>query len=533
MQTRSQPIQSPWAIVARTRVTCAAITSAMLALGCVRESPPPASTLVRVVAQEDSVPGVSLFLADGMAEEIGDALARTPGVRTVVRRRAHVSIAPDSLQGVITAESAPHASEPEYTLTLSAAYALGRDTLTPMRVRLVSTLTTHDTAGPTRVAWKDSVEFPLDEFVVERGRIVYDVLQHAGAIRTASSASVDSTALPARRDAITWLEAFQGWRALHAGGKDNMEIAFLHFKRALERDSSFARAYLGLALASAEYVDMQTGPSAVADASAALRIAARSVQRARALDSGLVDAHVLAAVIQYKNASAMDADVVRGVTNARGSAAAVISLKPWSRRAMDTMRVAITLDPERAGSYAALGVAAFESGNAAAALPAAERAVALDQNNVRWRALRMLAHVQLRNHAAAFVDCVTFAGSGGLCAVLWSDSTASVERARIISAALARSAGTSEGTSIVPLLEGVLCPSRTVVGARVVRAGDSAAPDLASEINARVFAVQAEVMQSNYPLAEGWSRMGWTRAFRGDAAWMAYVRERAMPDGRR
>ena len=378
---------------------------AALVVGCAHEAPAPRFIAVRVVAHEDSVPGVALFLADGIAEEIGDALSRVPGVRTMVRLRSAARAADT---GAAEGERVNSNEEPPYTLTLSASYAVtavGQNAPGAMRIRLVSTLTER---AARAAAWTDTVEFPLTSFAAERRRVVDGVRSAL----LSTPAQRDTAMVLDSPDATTWLEVFQGWRAVHDGGQDNLEIA--HFKRALAHDTTLARAYVGLALASAEYVDMQTTGAA----DAALRIAARSVQRARALDSGLVDAHVLAAVIQIRNASAVDADIVRALAGSSGSPAAAVTYAAWSRNAMGALRGATALDAERAGSHAALALAAIEAGDTATAAAASLRAMQLAPANVRWRAMHMLARVMAGNFVDAFADCVVVAGSNAACAAL-------------------------------------------------------------------------------------------------------------------
>ena len=503
----------------RVRNVMKALFAAMVA-GCANEAPTPRFIAVRVVAHEDSVPGVALFLADGIADEIGDALSRVPGVRTMVRLR---SAARPADTGAAEGERVDSNEEPSYTLTLSASYAVtavGQNDPGAMRIRLVSTLTER---AARAAAWTDTVEFPLTRFAAE-GRRVVDGVRSA---LLSTSAQRDTAMVLDSPDATTWLEAFQGWRAVHDGGQDNLEIAFLHFKRALARDTTLARAYLGLALASAEYVDMQTTGAA----DAALRIAARSVQRARVLDTGLVDAHVLAAVIQIRNASAVDADIVRALAGSPGSPAAAITYAAWSRNAMGALRAATVLDAERAGSHAALALAAIEAGDTATATAASLRAMQLAPANVRWRAVHMMARVMAGNFVDAFADCVVVAGSDAACAALWSDSTAVEERARILRASWARSRGTSEGTNVVPVLEAALWPLR-----HAARAADaptstpanehSRLDDAANAMTARAMRAAESAPATSYPLMILLSQRNWTTPFRDGLAWKAYVRAR-------
>ena len=503
------------------RSTCVIGLLAAMVLGCARDVPAPRLIPVHVVAHEDSVPGVALFLADGIAEEIGDALSRVEGVRTIVHLRSADRVAGT---GAADGERVDSAAVPAYALTLSASYAVaavGDNDSAAMRVRLVSTLTQRT---ETAAAWKDSVEFPLASFAAERRRVVDGV----STALLPERARRDSAMVLHAPDATTWLEAFQGWRAVHDGGQDNMEIAFLHFKRALARDTTFARAYLGLALSSAEYVDMQSAGAA----DAALRIAARSVQRARALDTSLIDAHVLAAVIQIRNATVVDTDIARALAGSVGSAAAAATYAAWSRDAAGALRAASALDPARAGSHGALALAAIEAGDATSATAASMRAMQLAPGNVRWRAVHMLARVLAGSYADAFTDCVAFAGSDAACAALWSDSTGVEERARILRASWARSGGTSEGTNVVPVLEAALWPIPHTERApdapsRVSANKRRRLDDAANAMTARAMSAAEGAPPTSYPLMILLSQRNWAKPFREGVAWRAYVREMA------
>ncbi len=500
---------------------------ATMVLGCARDVPAPRRIPVHVVAHEDSVRGVARFLADGIAEEIGDALSRVQGVRTIVYLRSADRVAGT---GAADGERVDSTAVPAYTLMLAASYAVatvGENDSAAMRVRLVSALTQRNA---TAAAWADSVEFPVASFAAERRRVVDGVSTALFPAR----ARRDSAKVLRSPDATTWLEAFQGWRAVHDGGQDNMEIAFLHFKRALARDTTFARAYLGLALASAEYVDMQTAGAA----DAALRIAARSVQRARALDTGLVDAHVLAAVIQVKNASAVDADVTRALAGSPGSAAAAVTYAAWSRDAIGALRAAIALDPARAGSHGALALAAIEVGDTATATAASVRAMQLAPGNVRWRAVHMLARLLAGNYADAYAGCVQFAGSDAACAALWSDSTDVEERARILRASWAGSRGTSEGTNVVPVLEAALWPIPHTERAPEVPSSVSTnarrrLDGPANAMAARAMSAADGAPPTSYPLMILLAQRNWAEPFREGVAWRTYVRRRATQTARR
>ncbi len=221
-------------------------------------------------------------LADGLSDEIATALFRVPGLRVVSRRGA------GNYRGQRDVDPARIGRE------LGARY-LVTGTLREVNGRLVVLPKLLDATDGT-ILWSerfDRVKGDLESVRDEIARAVGDTLR--GTLGASPAASAPRGLIPHAVNPEAYTLYVLAQRALNRRGLSIQSSVDL-FRRAIELDSLYARAYSGLSLALALTPYFQsTSPEAV------VAEATRTAQRALRLDPTLAQPHIaLGLVHQYE-----------------------------------------------------------------------------------------------------------------------------------------------------------------------------------------------------------------------------------------
>ena len=139
----------------------------------------------------------------------------------------------------------------------------------------------------------------------------------------------------------------------------------------------------------------------------------------------------------------------------------------------------------------------------------------------------MLARILAHDYADAFAECEVFAGGAAACNALWSDSTNADERARILSARWAYSAGTSGGTLVVPVLVAALWPLPRAASLPPLQ-GVSDLDSAQTAMNVRALRATQDAPTTSYQSVILTARRNWIKPFRDGRDWKSYVAAHAM-----
>jgi DNA-binding SARP family transcriptional activator/TolB-like protein len=320
------------------------------------------------------------YFADGLAEEITNYLASTPGVSIIGRT------------SVLRYKKAPK-SPAEIRKELGVDYVLGGTVSwarnpEPTRVRINSSL---QRASDNSIVWNASEEGVLGDVFALQANIAEHVL-------AALNRSLREPERRARRAVPTRnLAAYQEYllgRSQWVLRTDvNIEAAIGHFERAIGMDSTFAVAYAALADAWVVYPNFwhrqDSTRNLVPSAAEAYRRADRAVRHALALDSTLVEAQAALAYVRFLTTG----DYVRALPELQ----AVVTRDPgspfarhWLRHAfaaagraeeaLAQSRMAVELDPLTPLGNTILGVDLAATGHPTEAIEALRRAIEVSPN---------------------------------------------------------------------------------------------------------------------------------------------------------
>jgi serine/threonine-protein kinase len=264
----------PAPVVARSRprwvlpvVAIAAIAVAGAgALVRSRSAAPAVSPMIAVLPLELASPDTAdAYLAQGIADEVLNALTRIPGVR-VASRLAARSLA-----------AAPVASDEArrlgVTLTLEGSVQRRGD-----RVRITAQLANVATGA---AVWSETYDRPAGELYPLQGEIAASV----AAVVRADVARDERTPAVSTRDPAAYDAYLRGHYLLARRGAGSIRNAIAYLETAVGRDSLFARAWAEIAQAYA-VLPLYTGGG-----SELLGRAEGAARRAIALDSSLAQAH--------------------------------------------------------------------------------------------------------------------------------------------------------------------------------------------------------------------------------------------------
>lgn len=271
------------------------------------------------------------YFSEGMSDELSAALGRVPGIQVASRTSTFA----------FKGESAD-VRDVGRQLRVDAVLE-GRVRRAGDRLRVTAQLT--DAVSGLSL-WADSYERQSQDVFAVQDDI-------ARSIASALQVRLAATAAPPREtrgteDLTAYDLYLRGRYHWHRRGAENLRQAIHYFERAIERDSRFARAYAGLAIAAVllpEYSD-------VADERALAQQAETAVERALALDSTIAEAYA-----------------------ARGLA----RVHSWDwRGGEEAYRAALRFDPRYATGHQWYGELLYHLGRAEESVAAMRRAAELD-----------------------------------------------------------------------------------------------------------------------------------------------------------
>ncbi|MCP5130504.1 MAG: winged helix-turn-helix domain-containing protein [Pseudomonadales bacterium] len=328
----------------------------------------------------------SAILADGLTEELIEALARNPGLRVTARNSAF------QFKG-------QNPDPRDVGRRLAVRYALeGNVSRSAQQLRIHARLINTETATEL---WDQTYNRTLvDWFSVERN-LAAEVAQTLQAVLPRGDAAV--AAPRETTSAEAHLEVLRARRLLATRSVADAEQAIEHLQQALTLDPNYAQAYARLADAILIKAESTTGLEAARPAVEPL------LEKALALDPGLGEAYAMRSMLTEDPATA-ERDLQLGLalnpSYARGyellANVQVKSLKQFEAavRSIDT---AIALDPLTPGNFHAKAGLMMEVGRWSEAAELEHRALEL---NPQFRAalLRLSMVAVFRGHFAEAID---------------------------------------------------------------------------------------------------------------------------------
>jgi eukaryotic-like serine/threonine-protein kinase len=318
------------------------------------------------VLRLDNVGGDSTneYFAAGLADELTNALARVEGLVVTPPSAAN--------DGVQDASPAVARKLGVSTLLVGSVQRAGERLR--VRVRLVSGTDGH-------VLWSNTYDKTLADVFAVQTDIADSV---AASLRLTLGPAVKArvAAASGTRNAEAYLYYLQGRYAAARYTEPDLRRSIALYKQAIERDSTFARAWAGMADAWAGLAADFVPPSE------ALPLARDGARRALALDSTLAEAHIALGNVLLSDWDADGASLAfeRAVTleptSAAGHYYAASALLPLGRvnDALGHAMTAARLEPSQSAYATAVAMVLLRTGQFDSAAATARRAFALDSS---------------------------------------------------------------------------------------------------------------------------------------------------------
>lgn len=323
------------------------------------------------------------YFADGMAEELATSLSKVPGLRVVARNSAFRSFGKQVEQ-----HEAGKVLNVDALLTGSVRRSGGQLRLT---ARLIG-------VKDESVLWADQFDREVKDVFAVQDEITRSIVGAiSGRLANPRVAGADSAAQPASARETSDLEAHDLYlRAQFHLRRRAIPLSIEYFKRAIARDSSYARAYSGLS-AALELIPYFVGHSAESVRGPAMAAA----NRALALDPSLSEAHTSLALAfehahQWKES---EREHLRAIQLDPGDAAAHVQYARYllavgnTKQAYDEARRAEALDPFSPVIASWVSYSLMRLGMVSEALAAAKRGFELDSGTAPM--INVAAHVHL------------------------------------------------------------------------------------------------------------------------------------------
>jgi len=434
----AKPTPSRWRLFGAATVVVLLVA---VALGFWKSQRAPGGAARTVVVIPFSNLGESsdAYFAEGIGEEIGNQLARIPGLQVIGRAGAR-----RYQGGTKSPQEIARELGAAYVLTGSVQWArrgaagnINGDTRVKISPALLNVETGID-------EWSDSYEESLsDVFKVQANvaeRVAAALSIKLGPAQQAAMRRPESNDMTARDAQLL------GRHFLRQRGLENLRRAVVELRRAIDRDSMYARAWAGYSEAYGllpSYFDTTSRTRASAEGK-------RAAERAVALDSLLPEAHVALARALWTNFEFKRAlQAINHAIRLDSSSALAHQQKFETLMAMgrvdegdSTIRRAIALDATVPLLHFEHFVVYAARGQLDSVLMTVDRTIALDTDGstywygIRWATLQLLGR-----HDEANMSCVTFARDAKGCAALATrlpPSPAERERALTALAAMAR-----------------------------------------------------------------------------------------------
>ncbi|HWA59000.1 MAG TPA: tetratricopeptide repeat protein, partial [Gemmatimonadales bacterium] len=368
------------------------------------------------------------YFADGMTEEIASQLARIPGMQVVARA---------SVERFRGSGRAPD----EIARDVGAAYALsgtvrwarrtggGHEGDTEVRIVPALVRSTGDHV------WGE----PFQERLTDVFRVQADVAERVAAALSVRLGKAEQAALrqPDSRDPEARDAQLLGRSLLRQRGLDNLRRAVSEFRRAISRDSAYARAWAGYAQAYGYLPAYFDSTVTWAESQAESERAAR---KAIALDSLLAEAHTALATALFHNMQFQAAlqSIDRAIQLDPSAAMAhknrgeILLAQGRVADAEVPFRRALALDPLVPVLHADLGLWFIADGQLDSAAASMTRASELDPANPLWH--YALAFVRAHQGAmdAAIAECVKFGLPEEPCRTVWGGALDPAQRPALL-----------------------------------------------------------------------------------------------------
>ena len=369
-----------------TIVVLAGLAAWLLVQPGARPRPAAASVAVLPFANLSGSPGDDYF-AEGLAEEMRDALASVKGLKVVASVSSAAS--KDAADARALGDRLGMASILSASVRREGA-----------RLRITARLT--DTASGFTL-WSHTYDRELAGIFDTQSDIAAEVV-HAllGAIPGEDSAL--SKRLAATRSEAAFDTYLQGMQLLrHPEQPDAADQAIAHFGQALKQDSGFARAQAGICRAETWRFQGQRSPTALDNARAACRQAEQMDPGAPEVDQALGDLYRVAgdperALQHYRRSVQAPGQAVYAYVGM----ASIYAAQGHGDLALAQFQQALKLRPDDAFIHASIGYQQYLEGKIPQAVASYRRAVELDPKNAeRWGVLGAMYMAAGNDTAAA------------------------------------------------------------------------------------------------------------------------------------
>jgi len=306
------------------------------------------------------------YFSDGLAEELLNSLAKIPGLHVTARTSAFQFKGKSEDLRVIGQK-------------LNVANVLeGSVRKEGKRVRITAQLI--NTSDGFHL-WSETYERQLDDIFAVQADIARSV---AGALKVALLGKTAAAPASQTKDAEAYNAYLQGRYFFGRRSKEDLERAISYFTSAIERDSDYAAAWVGLA-----EVHQRQADNGYLPVDEGYRRARQETERALALDENLAIAHAEmgwikrahdwdweGAVADYQRALTLDPG---NTTALRGAAVLAFTLGRLDE-AIELDNRALRLDPLYVAAYNNLGFQSYYAGRLDEAASALKKALELNPN---------------------------------------------------------------------------------------------------------------------------------------------------------
>jgi serine/threonine-protein kinase len=319
------------------------------------------------------------YFSDGLAEELLDELARTPGLRVAART--------SSFRFGGKAEDTRVIGNKLHVATILEGSVRRQNDRAKITVRLVS-------AAYGSYLWSNTYEREMSDIFEVQASI-------ANAVTEILKVKLLRKNGPGPSKKVTNTDAYnaylQGQYFLARNNKEGLERAIGYFDQAIRMEPSYAPSWIGIAQAYTNQFLLGYGPS-----DEGYRNARKEIETALALDPGLGDAYdALGRIRMYHDWDWPGADAAfRRALELEPGNSSVISNNGKLARALGRsdeaaafLRQAIRIDPLNDGAYHSAGVAFYYAGLRQEAVAAFRKALDLSQERPQTHS--MLANVYL------------------------------------------------------------------------------------------------------------------------------------------
>ena len=423
---QSSPPLPPFPL--RFKIAIPAIALMLVAVAAIwltKRTPAPSTThaaqSVVVIPFDNLGAAEDAYFADGITEEIAGRLARVPGLSVIARasvlRFRGSNKTPQDIARELGADYALSGS----IRWARVAGASGRGANDSTMVRIVPALIRVSTGAQI---WGE----PLQQRLTDVFKVQADVAERVASALSLTLGAADLAAVrrPESMNADARDAQLLGRFLLKLRGLDNLKRAVEQFRRAIALDSSYARAWAGLAEA-VDYLPLYGDSAPRAQSSA---VALKAALRAIALDSMQSDAHVALATVYEHDQRLTEGLAVaeRAIQLDSGNATA------WKERgvlllalgrvaeAEAPLKRALALEPLVAVVSEELSLWYFSMGRMDSAAAVIRRVVADNEDNatVHWYAELTLGAA--RKFVEARAECLKTGKPEAACEQLWGDA---------------------------------------------------------------------------------------------------------------